>query len=320
MKGENVCMRKSVVWRTFLRDNERFADVINGVCFYGQQVVRPESLKDRDSQYEPVKVSEESTDKEDYAWQKEKYRDVVKKWAHGVTYVILGTEPQEKIDYAIAVRLLLYDVADYERQRAEISKEVRKMKGISEEEYLSGFLRTSKLSPMLTIILYSGLKPWDGPRSLHDMLDLAGLPEEIKSLIPDYKLNIVELRMFEDTSVFKTDLKHIIDFIKISNNREEMLKLVNGEAYFKNMNPKAYDVIAEYANLKDLENVELEGEKGMETKNLCKAIEDLMQMSEKKGIAEAIKKMLSKGKTPQEISDLLDIDICEIERIMKGIA
>ena len=305
-------MRKSVVWRTFFRDNERFADVFNGVCFYGQQVIRPESLEDRDSQYEPVKVDEESTDKEDYAWQKEKYRDVVKKWANGVTYVILGTEPQEKIDYAIAVRMLLYDVADYERQRAEISKEVKKMKGISEEEYLSGFLKTSKLSPMLTIILYAGTKAWDGPRSLHDMLDLAGLPVEVKNLIPDYELNIVELRKFEDTSVFKTDLKHIVDFIKVSNNQEKMRKLVSEEPYFKNMSPKAYDVIAEYSNVKKLENVEKEGANGMETRNFCKAIEDMMGMSEEKGRLE--------GKISGFIMSCLEFGVAIneiLEKIMK---
>lgn len=164
-------MRKSVKWSTYLSSNERFADVINGTCFHGVQIVKAEDLEDKDTHYQAVK-------------------DVVEKRANGITYVIIGTESQEKVDYAIALLT-----------------------------YLFGLLKRSKLYPVLTVILYSGAEPWDGPRSLHDVLDLTGLPEEMKYLIPDYRINVIELARLKNTTVFQTDLRQVMDFIKLSYDR-----------------------------------------------------------------------------------------------------
>ena len=40
-------------------------------------------------------------------------------------------------------------------------------------------------------MLYYGEEDWDGPTSLHDMLDI---PEEIKKYINDYQLNIIQVK------------------------------------------------------------------------------------------------------------------------------
>ncbi|MCD8118096.1 MAG: hypothetical protein LUE29_01150 [Lachnospiraceae bacterium] len=51
--GEKSKGRKSlkpdVVMKDYLRSNEKFTDLINGVCFHGEQVVRPEELADEDT-------------------------------------------------------------------------------------------------------------------------------------------------------------------------------------------------------------------------------------------------------------------------------
>lgn len=319
-------MRKSVKWRTYLSANERFADVINGTCFQGEQVLKAECLEDKDTQYEPVKVDEKATNKPDYAWHKEKYRDVVKKWCNGVAYVIFGTESQEKVDYTLALRTMIYDVAEYERQRAEIARQVRQKKDnleeeLSDEEYLCGFLKTSKLYPVLTVILYSGHEPWDGPRSLHDMLDLAGLPDEIKNLVPDYRINVIELARLEDTTVFQTDLKHVIDFIKVSNDRNAVKRLVEEEPYFRKMAPETYDVVAEYANISNNTNVGVRKLGGEEmTKDLCKGLADWLDESVEQGKAEVLSEnvlnMAEAGMDSQTIARILKKDIVQIEHII----
>lgn len=42
--------------------------------------------------------------------------------------------------------------------------------------------------PLITIVVYFGKEPWDGPRSLKEMLDLNGLPKEIVEMVADYPL------------------------------------------------------------------------------------------------------------------------------------
>lgn len=41
----------SVVVNEFMRDKRRFADVFNGFCFKGQQVILPEDLEEASEQY-----------------------------------------------------------------------------------------------------------------------------------------------------------------------------------------------------------------------------------------------------------------------------
>ncbi len=40
--------------------------------------------------------------------------------------------------------------------------------------------RTDKFSPVITIVIYYGEEPWDGARSLHEMLNI---PNEFKKYV-----------------------------------------------------------------------------------------------------------------------------------------
>ena len=63
-------------------------------------------------------------------------------------------------------------------------------------------------------MVYFGDTPWDGPRSLHDMLDFRN--DAIKSYVPDYKLNIISPADMEDEEFakFSTDLGFAMEVIK----------------------------------------------------------------------------------------------------------
>ena len=89
-----------------------------------------------------------------------------------------------------------------------------------------GFKKDSKLHPVITFMIYSGKEPWDGPRSLHDIIDFTDIPEELKGLVQNYKVNLIEIRKWKDTSVFKTDIRQVFDFIRYSKNKEQVKKLV----------------------------------------------------------------------------------------------
>lgn len=75
-------MEKDIVCNAFFSDNERYADIINGIGCKGI--------------------------------------------SFGMNFAIVGIESQEKIDYALVLRAMGYDVGEYERQAFAIRKEVRK--------------------------------------------------------------------------------------------------------------------------------------------------------------------------------------------------
>lgn len=78
---------------------------------------------------------------------------------------------------------MAYDTAEYEKQAAGIRRKIRKEgKHLSGGEYLYGFSKDSKLNPVITFVLYSGAEEWDGPVSLHEMIDFTDIPQCLKEM------------------------------------------------------------------------------------------------------------------------------------------
>ena len=81
-------MEKDVTKKSCLSDNERYADLINGLIFQGRQLVQAGDLTDMDSQTGMWGRSFLHG-----KWQRrQKYRDLIKKTAMGVGFVIIGVE------------------------------------------------------------------------------------------------------------------------------------------------------------------------------------------------------------------------------------
>lgn len=78
---------------------------------------------------------------------------------------------------------MAYDTAEYEKQAAGIRRKTRKeRKHLSGGEYLYGYSKDSKLNPVITFVLYSGAEEWDGPVSLHEMIDFTDIPQCLKEM------------------------------------------------------------------------------------------------------------------------------------------
>ena len=272
-------MEKDVSWKEYFRDDERYADVINGIGFGGRQLVVGENLEEADTQTIfgglyggrigiPVKGRRKLT-------KKIRTRDMVRKVAFGVSFAIVGLENQELVDYALPLRCMVYDVGEYEKQVGKIRKNLRKQNGLRAGEYLYGFKKDSRLYPVVTFVLYGGEKPWDGPERLHEMLDMDGLPEEMRELVADYPLHLVDIRRLKDTGVFKTDVKQVFDFIRCSGDKKELFKLVQTDESFQSMEEDAYELATNYAGAEELIQVKEEYRKGGKI-DMCKALKELL--------------------------------------------
>ena len=141
--------------------------------------------------------TEESTilEHKDYAESIKASRDVIKiqkkSSVFGVQFVLLGLENQERIHYAMPMRVMGYDYGTYKKQYDSNAKKYKTADDMEEDEFLSRMKKTDKLLPVITIVVYYGEKPWDGAKTLHEMLDI---PEEMKPYVNDYKMLLVEAR------------------------------------------------------------------------------------------------------------------------------
>lgn len=156
--------------KEYLSDNNRFADLCNYVLFQGEQVIKAETLIEKDST-EVLSILVDGREE-----QFQKWRDLIKgtviKRNKDMVFVLIGIENQSDIHYAMPVKNMIYDALNYGSQVRETARRHRENHDkLTSAEFLSGFRKKDKLTPVITITLYWGADKWDGPRTLHDMLD-----------------------------------------------------------------------------------------------------------------------------------------------------
>ena len=276
-------MEKDIVQIRCLSDNERYADLLNGIVFRGRQVVRVEDLQEMDSQTGVWKVFPGKRLRK----AGKKYRDLIRKVAMGVNFTIIGVENQDKVHYLMPLRTMGYDVAEYERQASYLRKKIRKDGKSSDVEFLSGFKKTSRLYPCVTIVVFYG-KNWDGSKDLYGLLDFTDIPQELRGFVNNYQMHLLEVRKFQDTAVFRTDLKQIFDFIRCSEDKNRLSKLVQGDAAYQNMDEDAYDMAVTYTDASELIAVKEFHRKGRKV-NMCKALTELIEDGRAEGREEGIR-------------------------------
>ena len=169
--AEKNKIKPDTILKNFWRDNRHFADLFNAVFFNGEQVLKPQDLTEADTDVSSMLKFN------GHAETVQKILDVVKKTAYGVDFVLWGLENQAKIHYAMPLRHMVGDAFSYMKEYDEIAA-VNKKNGDfhSADEFLSGFKKTDRLHPVISLCVYYGESEWDGPFSLKDMLEI---PEKI---------------------------------------------------------------------------------------------------------------------------------------------
>ena len=281
MKEKDICTRE------FLADNRRFADVVNVGIFDGEQVVLGEDLKEADSF---GSLESKGSKSKSYS-----YRDLVKQLSCGVNIAFIGIENQSSIHYAFPIRSMIYDASVYQKQWKQIQRNHRRAKDVQGDEFLSGFAKTDKIKPVITLVVYYGKAPWDGAVTLHDIIDWSDIPETIRKTVPDYPVYVLDLSHFESAEEFQTDVKLVSSFLRHASDEKELKAVV--EKYqdeFVNLPEETYDVISALSNSKELSVIKevCKTEKGV---NMCQAIDDMIRSGERRGEERGLQQGIQQG-------------------------
>lgn len=311
--------KKDTVTKKYMRNPEVFADVFNKFIYKGRQVINPKSLTELDTTEIALPYGEG-----DAAVPEQKYRDVLKlaMTDGNVAYCILGIENQSGIHYAMPVKNMGYDAMQLAYQvtkAAQSHKRKKKDKGKkddgykpSPEEYLSGFYKTDKLLPVITLVIFWGSDKWDGALSLKDMY--AATDEAIMQYVPDYKVNLIapEQMTEEEIGEFKTSLKEVMLYIKYSKDKVKLQEVTQTDKGFRNLDRQAAEVINVTTNSK------LRYPEGKEKIDMCAAIEEMRTDSrlegEIKGAVETCQRFnMSLQETVQYIANNYNLSLQESE-------
>lgn len=303
------------VTKAYMRENTIFADAFNYLIYGGRRVIDPNSLKELDTTEIALPFGDDKTDA-----AVQKYRDILKsaviKEDKDAAYVLLGIENQTDIHYAMPVRNLIYDALQYGKQVSDVSAKHRKESGNGHNrgEYLSGFYKKDRLTPVITLVVHFGADAWDGPLSLHEMMSVD--KPEIMQMVPDYRIQLIDpARMKpEDLMKFETSLREVMGYIKYSKDKEGMKTYMAGNSRTM-LERTAAQVI------KAITNTPIEIPEGLEEVNVCEAIEEMMKDSKAEGKLDAFAGLVKDGLlSVKDAAARLNMTEAEFEAAMKKLA
>jgi hypothetical protein len=309
--------RIDLLTNEYMSDNERFADVFNYFIYDGRQMINAKKLHEMDTTILSLPYGKTGS-----SAAMQRYRDVIKSmtamYDDRAAYLLLGIENQTAVHYAMPVRNLLYDAAQYAKQVETVVASHKRNRKLgteeqpSREEFLSGFYKEDRLLPVITLVVYWSPDEWDGPRSIHEML--ATQDEEILSRVPDYKINLVSPWQMEDADFgkFRTSLAEAFQYIKYSTDKGSLYRVLQSNQKFHALDRRTAELINEVTGSK----MKFENEK--EEANVCKAIEDMKREAVEEGKNKCIEQMLLKGRTPEAIADFCGYDIEEVRKVAEN--
>lgn len=297
--------------KNFWWDNTHFADLVNAAVFGGEEVVQPDMLLEADTDFSGIISFPE------YDEALKRSHDIVKKCSLGMEFIVFAVEDQSRVHYAMPLRTMIYDAMGYLKEYQELTrlrKQQRSKKAgnattETRDEFLSGIQKGDRLHAQISIVLYCGDHPWDGPFSLRDMME--ELPPSASAAFCNYEMNLVQILDSGNYIFHNKDVRTLF---------EGSAALMRGDFDFIYQNfrqgiPSELATIIALITGSELLRQQTEKEA---TVDMCKALEDFERNAAEKGAWEkvisqvAIK--LRKGKSPEQIADELEESLPVIEK------
>jgi hypothetical protein len=299
------------VSREYLSSPERFAEVFNAAVFRGRCLIRAEDLvgldaaevfRPGDDAVRPGLDGGGKSSGRGEAW--ESYRDILKMYKNEAILLILGIENQEEIHFAMPLRHMLYDAANYQAQWRKLKRMHREARDLrSSAEFLSGLSSSDRLLPVITLCIYWGSEPWNGPKKLHDLLDIPEDLAQYKSMIGDYPLNLLEVCKIEDLDLYSGELKALLGFVRYQKEKEKLFSFVDkNKSLFESLSPETTHAISVLGNVHELgkyvkkceyEDDDRDKKEGI---NVCQALQEMMQDMRSEGRLEGHEAGMREGR------------------------
>lgn len=217
-------LKPDIIIKNYWSSNEEFADLFNAVLFGGKQVIKSYELNDVDT--DVSNVEKYGTYTESIKAIRDNIKIRKKSTISGIEFVLLGIEGQEHIHYAMPLRIMGYDYGSYRKQYSDIKKEIKKKKGLTTDEFLSGMKKEDRFIPVVTIVVYYGEKEWDGALSLKQMMTI---PKEMENIVNDYKMKLVEARQ-NDLLFYNVNNRDLFNLFGILLNKDKSTRELREEA------------------------------------------------------------------------------------------
>ena len=260
---------KDTCTKIVFQKDARFAEVFNRTVFQSCPI-QAESLSERDVT-EAATVEMTRGKRLSLQYLRDASRRVMD---DNKLLTILGVEGQDKVDYTMPLRILGDEFVWYARQASEIiakhkaqwqastaqtqSRETAR-KGavdgmereseapthkISPGEFLCGFLRSDRIAPSVTLVIYYGVEPWDGALSLREMY----IDSPWAKYAMDNKVYLLDIRRMSDAEIaaYSDDLRVLFTTLKYASDKDILQERFQTDTAFQNVSEDIVDALATY--------------------------------------------------------------------------
>ena len=314
------------ITKEYMENPVVFADAFNQFLYHGEQRIDPAQLTELDTTGIVVPYGADGA-----SVPEQKYRDVLK-LLYAMTdgdaaYCVMGIENQADIHYALPVRNGVYDFLQLSHQVSETANSHRRAMKEKEPiqpdrmqkkeiptdgEFLSGFWRTDRLIPVITLVIYFGSEDWDAPLSLKKMYSSTN--DVILAHAPDYHVNLIAPKEMSDGEIdeFHSNLREVMLYIKYSKDRSMLDKIIDENPNFRSMERRAAEVINIVTGSK------LKYPKGKGDVNMCQAIQQMREESKIEGAVLMCKNLgVSLADTIKQIAETFHLSESESNETVK---
>ena len=313
--------KDSAAAQLFKTSNENFAELFNHVL-PSDAPLRAEELQDED-----IKETAYLHVRDGGGTFLVQYRDVVKSAQNGRRFVILGIENQSDIDYAMPFRVLEMDFINYARQVQVIrdrhnaewkSREgrVHVPDGVNSGEYLGRFLKTDRMERCVTLVVYWGKEPWDGPMRLSELFRGENVPYHTVQL----EMNLLDVCRMSDEEIcrYTGELRTVFGFRKYADDTRGLRRFIlANRSHFSNVSETALDALVELTHSPELENIRTQKRKKPEGGiNVCEGIKGMIEEGIREGELKAKREMaltlFADGSSMEKIAGLTKVSVSRV--------
>lgn len=285
---------KDIVEKNLESYGDVFADIVNVLLFGGKRIVKEEELESDNT---------DSMFKNDGRLH-EQARDVSKIWKKKEIRVsIIGFENQTVQDYKMPLRVISYDGASYKKQLLD--------------------KKNKSLFPVITLILYFGVKKWTAPQKLTECFNI---PEELKPFVSDYKINVFNIAWLDDDTIekFTSDFKIVAKYFQTKRLKKDylgsddiiqhvdetlkMLSVLVGDNSLEKVYDKSQMTEGGVTMCEMIQKIRNEGRKEGRTEGRIEGKEELI-----------IQMLASKKITVEQMADILQLPVEKINEIVQKV-
>ncbi|MCD8325341.1 MAG: Rpn family recombination-promoting nuclease/putative transposase [Lachnospiraceae bacterium] len=197
------------------RDRE-IADFFNAVLYDGERVIQAQELAPDDTDSSVVLEYKKAV--ESLEGSRDKIKIHKKLGSDGKGIGLLGLEFQDYISYQMPLKMMGYDYSSYHKlYKSNVEqyqgKDSSKRKAMTRDEFLSGMKKEDRLVPIINIVVYYGQEPWDGPITLHEMLDI---PAKLERYVSDYRIMLLVEARNSDLKLHNDDNIDLFTMLRIA--------------------------------------------------------------------------------------------------------